>query len=310
MRKTYFCFRFLVLFLLAANFVSVTPNVCFAAREDVVLGKDYQLKSEKEALEDKFSWEVDLTYGLSNVSRLLGLGTEILEERPSSEYLDTLGMAYSKNDFLVTLGGNYLVNPRLELSAGVPVSLVLAEIKNGGRRRRTSREFKVGAGDAYASISYAFLTESNSRPLVVATFEANSALSKFTSMGDGFWGLTPGLYLRKFIAKDTYLLGMTGYTHRLKRKGVTPGRMISYGGGVGFLSEDKKIELSLERSHSDETKIGNRTVIDSEEDLTMSIAFTTILGSQTTTIGVFLSGLEEGFNWTQNSAGIFMGISF
>lgn len=312
MKRIIYNYRLTAFFVATAFFAFITPNFCFAAREDVVLGEDYQLKSEKETLKDKLSWEIDFVYGLSSVSRLTGLGSEIISEPPAREYLDTLGMVYSGNNFLLTLGANYLVTPRIEVSAGIPASVVLAEIEKEGRRRRRSysTEFRIGLGDAYASISYALLPESNKLPLVVGTFEANSALSKYTSMGDGFWGFTPGLYLRKFIAKDTYLLGMTGYTYRLKRKGVTPGRMISYGAGIGFLSEEDKIELTLERSHSDETKIGEKAILDSEDDLTLSVSFTTIFGSRTSTIGVFLSGLEEGFTWSQNTAGVFFGLTF
>lgn len=76
------------------------------------------------------------------------------------------------------------------------------------------------------------------------------------------------------------------------------------------MSKDNKLELTLEKTHTAETKISGTTILDSEEDLTLSAAFSSTLGSQTATIGVFLSGLEEGFNWAQNSAGIFMGITF
>lgn len=310
MEKRAYCFKVLVLFIAGIFFSSAVPNTCFASREDVVLGEDYQLKSEKETLKDKLTWEIDFVYGLSSVSRLTGLGSEIISEKPAKEYLDTLGMTYSENNFMLTLGANYLVMPKVEISGGVPLSVAIAEIETGNRRIPTTRQLRMAAGDAYAGISYALLTESNRRPLVIATFEADSALSKYTSMGDGFLGLTPGFYLRKFISKDAYLLGTAGYTHRLKRRGVEPGKIISYGAGLGFLSEDKKIELSLERSHSDETRIGEKTVLDSEDDLTISVAFTTMFASRTTTIGVSLSGLEQGLNWTQNSAGIFVGFTF
>jgi len=219
-------------------------------------------------------------------------------------------MAYSNNDFLLTLGANYLITPKLEVSAGAPVSLVLAEVENGGRRRTKHSEFKIGIGDAYAGVSYALLTESKSRPLVVATFEAKSALSKYTSMGDGFWGLTPGVYLRKFLSGPTYALGLVGYTFRLNRRGANPEANIKYGGGFGILSENKRLELTLESSHTGKTKIGEQTVMDSENDLTLSVNFTTILGKQTSTIGLFLSGLEKGLDWGKNSAGLFIGFTF
>lgn len=203
-----------------------------------------------------------------------------------------------------------MATPRLELSAGIPVSLVLAEVRSGPKRRSGGSRLRLGIGDIYGVISYAVLTESKLRPLVAATVDINSAFSKYTSMGDGFWGIAPGLYLRKFICGPMYALGMAGYTNRLNRHGVAPGDITRYGAGIGFLSGDKKIELSLEKTGTAATKIGNKIVMDSEEDLTMSAAFTTILGSKTTTIGLFLAGLEEGIDWGRNSAGVFMGVTF
>lgn len=310
MRRIIHCFEPLILFLISIFFASAVPNICFASREDVVLSRDYQLESEKETLKDNFSWEINFVHGLSPVSRLLGLGSKRFGEKPPKEYLDALGLTYSSNDFLITAGANYLVTPRLEFSAGIPVSLVLAEVRRGPKRRSAGLKLKLGIGDIYGGVSYALLTESKLRPLVAATVDINSAFSKYTSMGDGFWGITPGFYLRKFICGPLYALGMAGYTNRLNRHGVTPGDITRYGAGIGFLSADKKIELSLEKTGTAATKIGNRTVMGSEEDLTMIAAFTTIFGSKTTTIGLFLAGLEEGIDWGRNSAGVFMGVTF
>ena len=171
-------------------------------------------------------------------------------------------------------------------------------------------QLKFGVGDVYGGISYALLAESKSRPLVVATFEAKSALSKYTFMGDGFVGLTPGVYLRKFISGPVYALGLAGYTFRLKRRGADPEENIRYGGGFGILSENKRLEFSLGWSQTGKTKIGDRTIMDSEEDLTLGIDFTTIFGGQTSTIGLSLSGLEDGLDWGKNTAGLFIGFTF
>lgn len=310
MGKNGYGFRFLILFVMAMFFASIVPDFCLASREDIALSQDYQLESEKKIFKDKFSWEIDFTYGLSSVSSLLGLGASRFTKKPSKEYLDTLGMSYSTNDFLLALGASYLVTPRLELSAGVPISVVMAEVENGGRRKVKHPQLKFGLGDIYGGVSYALLTESKNRPLVVTTFEAKSALSKYTSMGDGFWGLTPGVYLRKFISGPVYALGLVGYTFRLKRRGADPEENIRYGGGFGILSENKRLELSLERAQTGKTKIGGQTIMDSEGDLTLGINFTTIFGKQTSTVGLFLSGLEEGLDWGKNSAGLFIGLTF
>ena len=50
--------------------------------------------------------------------------------------------------------------------------------------------------------------------------------------------------------------------------------------------------------------------MDSEQDLTLSIDFTTIFGGQTSTIGLSLSGLEDGLDWGKNTAGLFIGMTF
>lgn len=300
----------LILFVPVALLIVTAPNTCFASREDTVLSPDYQIESEKEGLKDKLSWEIGYSYGLSNVPRLLGLGAERFEEDPTKEYLDTLGMVDSKNDSLLTIGANYLATPKLEFSIGIPLSIVLAKIETGDRRHKTSLQIRPAVGDIYGSVSYALLPETKYRPLVIATYDINSALSKYTSMGDGFWGFTPGVYLRKFVSGQLYLLGLGGYTHRLERNGAKPGSSIRYGAGVGILSGNKKIELNLERAKTAETKINEKTIKNSEEDLTISIEFTTILGSRTSTIGLFLSGLEKGLNWGQNTVGAFLGLTF
>lgn len=310
MRKINYCFGLSVLFILAASFVSLAPNFCFAAREDPLLNEDYQLESEKKASKSRLAWEIDFAYGLSSVSRLLGLGTERFPQNPSEEYLDTLGMVNSSNDFLLTLGASYLPTPKLGFSVGVPLSVVIAETKNAGRRHRKHSELKFAVGDIYGSISYALLPESKNRPLVITTFEINSALSKYTSMGDGFLDFTPGMYLRKFISGPVYALGLAGYSYRLKRRGAEPENNIRYGGGFGLLSGDKKLELTLERAQVGKTKIGGRVIMDSGEDLTLGVVFSTIFNKQVSTIGLFLGGLEEGLNWGKNSAGMFVGLTF
>jgi len=291
-------------------FFSLAPSYCFASREDIALSQDYQLESEKKIFADKFSWGIDFAYGLTSVSDLLGLGANRFSEKPSEEYLDTLGMSYSTSDFSLALGVNYLVTPRLELSAGLPLSVVMAEVESSGRRKVKHPQLKFGVGDVYGGISYALLAESKNRPLVVATFEAKSALSKYTSMGDGFWGLTPGVYLRKFISGQVYALGLTGYTFRLKRRGACPEGNVRYGGGLGFLSKNKRLELTLERSHFGKTDLNGQTIMDSEEDLSLGVNFTTILGGQTSAIGLFLSGLENGLDWGKNTAGLYFGLTF
>ncbi|MDD2752766.1 MAG: hypothetical protein PHN59_06500, partial [Candidatus Omnitrophica bacterium] len=159
-------------------------------------------------------------------------------------------------------------------------------------------------------VSYALITESKNRPLIISTFEAKSNLSKYTSMGDGFWGFTPGVYLRKFISGQVYVLGLAGYTFRMERRGADPEGNLRYGGGLGFLSENKRLELMLERSHIGKTKLGSQVIMDPEEDLTLGVNFTTMLAQQTTSIGLFLSGLEQGLNWGKNSAGLYLGFTF
>jgi len=299
-----------IILIVVISFLSLAPANCFASREDIALSQDYQLESERNIFKDKFSWGVDFTYGLTSVSRLLGLGADNFVEEPSKEYLETLGMSYSTNDFSLALGASYLFTPRFELSAGVPLSVIMAKVDNGSRRKGKHTQLRFGVGDAYAGVSYALLTESKSRPLVISTFEAKSDLSKYTSMGDGFWGLTPGVYLRKFISGQLYALGSAGYTFRLKRRGADPEGNIRYAGGLGFLSENKRLELTLERSHIGKTKLGSQTIMDPEEDLTLGVNFTTMLAQQTASIGLFLSGLEQGLNWGKNSAGLYIGFTF
>lgn len=302
----------LIWFVAIASFVSIMAEPCLALREEAALGEGYQLEPEKETLEDRLSWEVGVAYGLPGLS-LLGMGSKRFPERPSREFLDTLDMTYSENYFLLALGAKYLVTPRLELYAGLPATLLLQTENNegGGRRRKGGLTSKWGGvGDIYGGISYAILTESKRRPLVIATLDVNSTSSKYTSMGDGFWGFTPKLSVRKFVSGPLYLKGFTAYTRRLDRKGVDPGAIVSYGGGIGFLSGDKNIELNLERTHTAKTKTAGRTLLNSEEDLVMDIAFTTIFGKQTSTFGLSWGGLEEGFDWGKNYAGIYFGVTF
>ncbi len=297
------------IFAITAFLMTALPANSFAAKGDIALSQDYQLQSEKDIFKDKFSWGIDFTYGLSSASRLLGLGTDNFSEEPSREYLDTLGMSYSTSDFSLALGASYLLTHKLELSAGVPLSIVMAKIDSGGRGGKHP-QLKLAVGDIYAGVSYALLTESKNMPLVISSFEAKTALSKYTSMGDGFWGLTPGAYLRKFISTQAYIMGLAGYTFRLDRRGTRPRGNTKYGAGLGILSENRRLEVLLERSLSGKTTLNGQTIMDSEEDLTLGVNFTTILGQQTTSIGLFLSGLEQGLNWGKNSAGLYIGFTF
>lgn len=307
MRKIVYCFRFLILFVVVVSFVSITPNFCFAAREDVILGEEYQLESEKETLKDKFIWEIGLQYGYVFTKRAVNPWPG----RPPQEYLDRLDMTYSKNYLSLGLGAKYLATSRLAVYAGMPFSFLQKEVTPRKRKGPFSAP-GVGVGDVRTGISYALLPESKYRPLVVTTFEVTAPLSRFTSIGDGFWGFTPEVSLRKFISGPLYVKGLTSYTHRLDRKGIDPGAIINYGGGVGLLLGDKNnIELTLERAHIAKTKIGDRTLIDSNENMIMEIAYSSSIGDkQTSTIALDIGGLEDGFSWNQDWIGISFGFSF
>lgn len=306
MRKFVYCFKFLLLFVVGISFISIVPEFCLASREEAALSEKYQVETEKETLKDKLSWEFAAFYGLFYP------GFSRFPAPPPKEFLDTLDMSYSYNSPSFLLGVKYLLTSRLEFYAGVPFAagIEIKDKKTGARSSKSTYKWAGGVGDIYGGASYALVTESKYRPLIITTLDVNSALSKYTSIGDGFWGITPTLSLRKFIAGPLYIKGSSGYTYRLVRKGIDPGEIIHYGGGLGFLFGNKNLELNLDRAHYAKTKIGDRTLIDSTDDLIVNIAFTTMLGKQTSTIGVYWGGLEEGFNVNRNSAGIYVDFTF
>ena len=284
-------------------------NIGLAYEREVVLPEQYQTESEKETLADRFS--VELSVGMNlvrslNSYRAQAMGISDFDQlTPQGKtYLDRLGLEFSKSTVTAGVGATYLINPRTGVFLTVPGSLVHAERDataagpRGSTITVTEDDWAVGIGDVSAGISYGLLleTETSKIPTVNVQFEADSDLAKYYSLGDGVWGFTPGVRVSKFLTESYYLFGTGSYTYKMEKNGAEPGDVIGYGGGIGFLMNNKqsRAEIGLTMYSFGESTIDGQPAFEEGNNLVLRLGVQSVYKGGS--VHLVIGGLNHGFS--------------
>jgi hypothetical protein len=282
--------------------VLLRTNIGLSYEREIILSEEYQTKKEKEVLKDRFRLDLGIGYGFSYSSTAIITG--LYELDPVYEaYLDRLGIEFSKNFITMRLTAAYAISPRFGIYANVPFGIVEPmKEKEGLARLSEEQDYEFGIGDISGGIYYHLVPETERIPNVIVSFDLNSNIAEYTSLGNGVWDLTGGLQLRKFLSKSFFLFGLGDYTYTMEEKDVNPGDVIGYGGGIGFLSwGDSITEIGLKAYSIGEGEVGGVKWLDKNEDLVFNLTFKSLLKGGSSTF--FIAGLAEGLDFERNTFG-------
>ncbi len=286
--------------LVATITLVVMPNVGLPYEREIVLSEEYQTEREKVVLKDRFRLDLGFGYGLSYAQILTGLyGLD-----PHIEaYLESLGLEYSETYGVFRVAGIYALSPRTGVYLGVPFSAVELKHEKGVARLFEESDVEFGVGDVYGGAYYHLLLEGKRTPSVIASLDMNSDMAKYSSLGDGTWDFTGGIYARKYVSDSFYVFGMADYTARLEKHDTDPGDVFGYGGGIGFLLGGSFLEVGLRAASIGETKIGEATWFDSDEDLALTFALKSPPFVRGGDARIIIANLDEGFDIKRNTFG-------
>jgi len=280
--------RFTALVLaLSMSLLFLIPCVAFAYEKEVVLGEGYQTLKEKErykfkteevTFKDRFKLDLNFGiggyYGGSSNLQIYGIDPEI------ERYVQRLGMTYSENAGVIRLTASYFLTPKLVIYVGVPFGLVLVDKGQEGLAQLFDEdELRFGVGDVSGGITYTLLSGTETRPNIAIAVDIDSTTSKYYSLGDGLWDYTIGTQVNQLLSKSFYIFGMGSYTFRSEKNGIDPGNIVGYGGGIGFLAGQGRIEAGLKTFKYAETKIDNSTLFEKSDNLVFNLNFVTPFGS-------------------------------
>lgn len=289
--------RFFVCALAVFALVLLLSSIGLAYERDIILGEEYHTEKErykirKEPVSFKDRFSLDLNFGIggyyggcSNL-QIFGRDPKI------NTYVKNLGMDYSENADVVRLTATYFVTPKLTVYIGVPFGVVtLAQLFK-------EDELKAGVGDIYGGLAFTLLSGTEAIPNIAVFLNVDADTSKYYSLGDGLWDYTIGTQVNQLLFKSFYIFGMRDYTYRLEKKNIEPGNIAGYGGGVGFLSGQIRIEAGLRAYKYDETKFNNTTLFEKSDDLAFNLKSITSFGiGKISSMNLIVGNLDEGFEF-------------
>ncbi len=305
MRKTlqaYMQFTVGFFLLIILSFTSIDKAIAY--EREIILEDKYQAKGEKESLQDKFKFDFSLGYGFSYAQVVTG----IYEVTPAFRtYLRRLDLDYAETISSYRFTTTFLATPTLGIYIAVPFGLVeIEELKEG--QLIPDWEYEVGVGDVYGGIFYTILQETQDRPSLTISVDANSDIAEHYSLGNGVWDYTTGFQSRKFVADSIFLSVLGDYTFKESKNGVEPGDTIGYGGGIGFVTRSFMFEVGLKAYEIEETKLDGATFFQKDEDLVLT-ARLKHMGSGSS-FNLSVSNINEDFDWERNVFGFDITIPF
>jgi len=310
--------------LIALNLLLWLTQPLLASEWEIVLSEEYQTKSESRLLEDRFRLDLSVSYGFSPGQELVLQGFYTLGANYTT-YLKRLGLEFSAGYVGIRITASYVIRPKMGIYVAIPFGLVEVEsesnktkgnslsetvlikqrnhiLKRRNIRRDMWKETKAefGIGDIYGGFYYRILDESKRQPSLTCYFDINSPLADYTSLGDGLWGFTWGMDLRKFVVRRLYFYGVFDYTYRLNKNNLNPGDIIGYGGGMGFLVKRTfGLEIGLKRFNIGEAKLGDYVLVEDTDDLVLRLTG----NFKRWSFSFIVAGLDEGWHWENNYFG-------
>jgi hypothetical protein len=263
----------------------LSSDIGLAYEREVVLPEQYQTESEKEAVANRFRVEVGLGWTIihslnSYQAQAMGISDFDQLTPRGKTYLDRLDLEYSQNIITAAVSATYFVNPRTAVFLAVPGGFVWASHdktvswgNRGGTATVSESDWAVGIGDVTAGIGYDLILETSKTPAVSVHFVADSDVARYFSLGDGVWDFTPGVRVSKFFTDSAYLFGTGDYTYKLEKNGADPGDAIGYGGGIGYLTQDKQSrgEIGLTMYSFGESTIDGQTAFEKGNNLVLRL---------------------------------------
>jgi len=278
----------------------LVSGICLAYEREIIFSEEHKKEETgKITLKDRFKLDFSIGYGFSYAQFLTGLyGLDSKYET----YLDKLGMKYSESYTNLRLTATYIIHPKFGIYVGTPFGLVHTKAKYSGRQS-TSTGNAFGVGDVYGGAYYQLLSQTDILPDIIVDLDANSDITKYSSLGDGVWDYTGGIQARKLLWKPFYVFLTTDYTYREKKNSVDPGDIFGYGGGAGLMFERSMLEASLKAARIGTTKIGGDKWFDATDDLAFNLTYRT-LAPKPISVSFTMGDLDEGFHWEKNYFGI------
>lgn len=259
---------------------------------------------------ERLSIVVGLGGGLSYTDAMLTTG--LLEvDQGTAEFRERLGLDQAYTLLNARLTARYILGSRSRLYLRLPVGLVQERAEPGsGRLPGIVRfsDYKPGLGDASFGYTRLLTSESRRRPEMTLRLGVDSAFARYTTLGDGLWGLSARLTGRKYLGTSYYGLGTAGYTHRLGNNGVEPGGVATAGLGFGKLlrSGRWKLEAEVVGLRAGETTAETRTLHGETTDLVFRLGL--VRAADGLTFNVNLTGLSEGLDIQSNTLGFDVGM--
>jgi len=283
-------------------------DVVIALEREIILEDTYQTQQEKERYQreeeeisfaDRFRLDFSIGYGYSYAQILTG----IYGPGPALQtYLNQLDMEFSENLLTSRLTASYMVNPRTFAYFGVPFGVVELQTEAGSTQLLPEQEYEFGVGDLFGGVGYLLLPETESVPSTIINLDINSDTTEHYSLGDGLWDVTGGARISKSLSKSFYTFGVASYTDRLEKNDIEPGNIVGYGGGIGFLSEDMRVEIGLKAAQIDETEFNNATLFNDDEDLAFNFSVYSLFEGGFN-FHFTMGNLDEGMDFERNTFG-------
>jgi len=283
-------------------------EIAIAFEREIILEESYQTEQEKQryqrdkeqmSFEDRFHLDFGIGYGFSYTQTLTGIYGP---DSRTQTYLNQLGMEFSENLGTFRLRASYMLDPRTFAYFGVPFAVVKLQTEQGSRFVVPENEYKFGVGDLYGGLGHVLLPETEAIPSTTIYLDINADNAKYYSLGDGLWGITGAGRISKSLDKSFYVFGTGNYTERQEKNDIEPGKIVGYGGGVGFHVGSSRVEIGVTEAQIDETEFNNAILFPDNEDLTLNISVYSLFEGR----GSFhfnWGNLDEGMDFERNTFG-------
>lgn len=299
-------FRLTARSLIMSTFIALlllNTSFGFAFEEEfIILEKENQTKNERKRYKDRFVLNLSFTYGYYSRTKILS--EKYILDYATRIYLERLDMdtIESTNPLSITATAVYLINSKMSVYLTVPSGVFFTYKETGTARAFEEPGMGVGLGDISGGINYYLLPENRNRPGVFVGLNVDSDTATNYLFGDGLWSFTLGVRISKLLTKKIYVFGSGGYTHRLEKNNVRPGRIISYGGGIGFISKGSREEFSLRKTQINKTYVDNSALFGKTENTVLIISLTDLI--KNVDINYYFSFSSDGFSFKSNSIGV------
>ena len=256
---------------------------------------------ESVASSGGFSLNFSIGYGFSFATSALVAG-QVDPSPTTKRYFDELGLESSNNILVAGFTPSFAITDKIGVFGYLPFGIVQTRADDLPPALIGFADPTAGIGDVSFGGYLHAVQESHYFPNLIVTAQIDSAVARYSSLGDGFWSAAAGLSSRKYL-DDTYYVTFTGdWTRRFGKASVDPAPVYGVGGGFGALvgNGTEKIEAQIKFvSELSETEVGDSS-LPKNADLAFRIQATSFIG-EGSTIGITIGNLNNGFDIERNN---------